>query len=45
MEQMFRLQTKTESALILSTKEDALALAKERNAKVINATTNEEVRA
>ena len=45
MEQMFRLQTKTESALILSTKEDALELAKERNAKVINATTNEEIRA
>lgn len=45
MEQMFRLQTKNESALILSTKEDALALAKERNAKVINVTTNEEIRA
>lgn len=45
MEKIFKLQTKNESALILSTLQDALALAKERQAIVIDVTTNETVKA
>lgn len=45
MEQIFKLQTKTETALILSTLEDAVALAQERHAKVIDVRTNKEIEA
>mgnify|MGYP006966236773 CR=1 FL=1 len=43
MEQMFRLQTKNETALILSTKQDAIALGKERHADIIDVITNQKV--
>lgn len=43
MEYMFRLQTKNETALILSTKQDAIALAKERHADVIDVLTNQKI--